>query len=186
MMKHMKNFKTWLVVAAFAGTVLILFGGQALTAKYKVNQPLKEVVLAKKVIRDLTVKSQKGGVEVAVKMDRTANLQSVMDFVVAKTELYHKKPVTSLTISSASSQRLEQVRYQLSFYLEEALASGHYIQLKTALDNFKKDDVKAKVYLADRFIYVQLEDSRNYLYQAVPRLTQGVPAGDTNRGGGSV
>lgn len=185
-MKFVKNLQTWLVVVAFAGTILFLFGGQALTERYKVNQPLKEVILSKKVIRDFTVKPEKDGVEVSMRMQRTANLQSVMDFVVEKTEFYHKKPVTALTISSSPSDRLEQVRYQLSFYLEEALASGHYIQLKSALDGLTKDGITAKVYLSDSFIYLQLEDSRNYLYQAVPRLDKVASVTKANPGGDSV
>jgi hypothetical protein len=185
-LKYFKNLQTWLVVTAFLGTILILFGGQALTAKYKVNKPLEQVVLSKKVIRNFTVKPEKDGVAVALRLKRTANLQSVMDFVIAKTEFYHKKPVTSLMISSSTNPRLEQARYQLSFYLEEALASGHYIQLKAALDDLQSNGIKAKIYLGERFIYLQLEEGQHYLYQAVPRLTKTVAVNNTNPGGDSI
>ena len=185
-MKYFKNLQTWMVVAAFACTLALLFGGQALNTKWKVNEPLQKEILSKGQIRHFAVRPVENGVAVELTLKQTDDLKELLEFVKAKVERYHHKPVTSFVIQSNPNQRLEKVHYDLSFYLEEALASGHYIQLKSALDNLKEDGLISNVYLTDDYVYLQLEEGSHYLYQAVPRTSRLVTFNNTGTGGGSL
>jgi hypothetical protein len=104
-----------------------------------------------------------------LQLKQSRDLQQVLNATIKEVEFYYKKPITELMIDGRPNARLEQIRYELSFYLEEALVSGRFIQLKTAVESFNRPGTSAKVYLERRFIYLQLETGSNYLYCAVSR-----------------
>jgi predicted RND superfamily exporter protein len=168
-LKITKNIHGWLVAAAFLATVAILFGGQAINAKVRVENPVNQHLNAMKAVTKFKVNPAGNGLQLYLKLKQSPNLQQVLNAAIKEVEFYHKKPVTEIVIGSHSNPQLEQICYQLSFNLEEALASGHFIQLQTALAAYNRPGMMAKVYLDRQFIYLQLEAGKNYLYQAVPR-----------------
>jgi hypothetical protein len=168
-MRQIRNIQGWLVILAFIATVAVLFGGQTLTAKLKVENPLKQRLAKIREIRGYTVEETANGLKLHLKLDKCRNLQTVLNSAIHEVEFYYKKSVKSVSIKDCPDFQLEQTKYQLSFYLEEAVASGHYIQLKSALDSFNRKGIKARVFLDNDFIYLQLETGKNYLYQALPR-----------------
>ena len=180
-MKITKNIQGWLVAVAFLATVALLFGGQAINAKVRVENPLNQHLKAMKLVTAFKVKPAGDGLQLYLKLKQSHDLQKVLSAVTQEVEFYHKKPVTEIVIDNHSNPQLEQIRYQLSFNLEEALASGHFIQLKTAFAAYNRPGTLAKVYLDRRFIYLQLENGKNYLYQAVPRSDRTVAASAANR-----
>ncbi len=178
-MKRIKNLQLGLIVLAFLVTIGMLFGGQALTAKLKVENPLEKDLRQQKAIRDYKIKEEKDGLAVTVKLQKVDDLQKVLDYVKQKVASYYNQPIKSFKIIDRRNQELESLRYQLSFYLEEAIVSGHYIQLKTALESCP--GVKAKAYFSQNSMYLQLEKGRNYLYEVLPNHLQ-PDKGDINGG----
>lgn len=166
-MKFNKNIQAWLIFAAFIITLALLFGGQALTLKLRVNDPLKQDIYAIKGVQKFTVTQDKEGVKVDLKLARVADLQKVLDKVQQNVKSSYNKPVQAITIIDHSNQRLKEVRYRLSFDLEEAVVTGHYIQLKQSLDAYPQ--IKSRIYFSPDFIYIQLEDGLDYHYEAFPR-----------------
>jgi hypothetical protein len=170
-------------VAVFLATVATLFGGQALNAKFRVDNPLQNKVKAIRGVERVQLAEAGNGIKVKLRLSRVADLQRVLEPVREIVERYRNQPVTAFEIEDRSNRALREARYQLSFYLEEAAVSGHYIELKEKLDSF--DKVSARVYLGSKFVYVQLEQGGHYLYQAVPRPARSLaePGGP---GGGSA
>jgi hypothetical protein len=169
-MKITKNIQGGLVAVAFLATLALLFGGRTLTTKFRVENPLSQHLKTVKVVKSFKVEPVGDGLQLDVALKQNPNLQTTLEAIVKEVEFYHKKAVTAIVIADRANPRLEQIRYQLSFYLEEALASGHFIQLKKALDACgAQNGITAKVYLAPKFIYLQLETGTAYLYQAIPR-----------------
>lgn len=166
-MKFNKNMQAWLIFAAFVVTLALLFGGQALTLKLRVNDPLKQEVYAIKGVRKFTVKQDKEGLRVELKLSRIADLQQVLDKVKQKVESSYNKPIRAITIKDHSNLRLKEIRYRLSFDLEEAVVTGHYIQLRQSLDAYP--EIQSRIYFSPDFIYIQLEDGGFYHYEAFPR-----------------
>lgn len=183
MHKRLNDLRLWLILLAFLGTLGVLFGGWKLTAKYRVENPVRSTIIALKTVKDFQVKEISNGLIVELKIDKVVNLQTILDLIKQKVEQHYNKPVRYFTIKGQPDQKLRQVRYDLSFYLEEALVSGSYIQLKQALESYQP--VKAKVYLETDFIYIQLENDTHYLYEAIPRRSQIVSA-NSYQGGESV
>jgi hypothetical protein len=183
-MRHTRSMQGWLILLAFFVTVVVLFGGQIITAKFRVDNPLKQRLAKIREIRGYTVEEAGDGLKLHLKLDKCHNLQAVLNSALREVEFYHKKTVKSISITDYPDYQLEQTQYQLSFYLEEAVASGRYIQLKSALDSFNRKGMTARVFLDNEFIYLQLEEGKNYLYQALPRPERVVAAaGDNQRGG---
>ncbi|MGD9155396.1 MAG: hypothetical protein PVG90_07835, partial [Bacillota bacterium] len=133
-MKVAKNNKIWAVAAAFLVTVGLLCGGQALNAKVRVENPLRQRLKAIKTVTDFAVKPVGAGLRLNLQLKQSPDLQQILNTTINEVEYYYKKPVTEMVIGSRSNARLEQIRYQLSFHLEEALVSGRFIQLKTAVE----------------------------------------------------
>jgi hypothetical protein len=165
-MKRIKNLQIFLIVLAFLITIGALFGGQALTTKLKVEGPLQRDLRRMKAIQDFKLKQEKDGITVSFKLQRVDNLQQVMDYVQQKVLLHYNQPVKTFKVVDHRNRYLEELRYQLSFYLKEAIVSGHYIQLKTALESYQ--GVKAKAYISQNNVYLQLEKGGNYLYEVLP------------------
>lgn len=172
-MKFNKNIQAWLIFAAFIVTLALLFGGQAVTQKFRVNDPLKHEIYATKGVRKFKVIPDKEGLAVELKLARVADLQQVLNKVKQKVESSYNKPVRTMAINDHSNLRLKEVRYRLSFDLEEAVVTGHYIQLRQSLDAYP--EIKSRIYFSPDFIYIQLEDGQYYHYEAFPRrnLTAG-------------
>lgn len=169
-MKFTKNIQIWVIVASFGITIALLFGGQTLNAKIRVANPLKQKIQNVKAVQSFAVEPQNDALQLRLKLRQNSNLQAVVNQVKREVEFYHQKPVREIRISGNPNAQLEQVKYQLSFFLEEALATGGYIQLKTKLDSLEHNQgIKAKVYLDSDFIYLQLDAGKHYLYQAVAR-----------------
>ena len=171
------------LAVAFLATVGVLFGGQALNSKFRVDDPLQHEVMAIRGVQHFKLVPDKDNVRVELKLGKVSNLETILDRINDKVLHYHGKPVTDFQIVSRSDSQLEQARYQLSFYLEEAAVSGRYIQLKDALDAMK--GINARVYLGQDFIYIQLEQGSHYFYQAVPRQARTISI-DNQTGGGST
>ncbi len=171
-MKPIKNIQIWLILAAFIVTLAVLFGGQALTARFQVDNPLKHDIYAIKGVQKFEVIQNKEEVRVELQLNRVANLQQVLDPLQQKVEFYYHKPLREIRIKDYSDDRLKEIRYQLSFYLEEAVVSGRYVQLKSALDSYPR--IKSKVYFNRNYIFIQLEDGAYYHYEAFSRQTNGI------------
>lgn len=185
-MRFIKDLRIWLILAVFLSAAFILFGGQALTARIKVENPLQKELLSRVEVENFEITSKQDGLNVELEMKQTANLQMLLEFIKEQIEFYHKKPITQFTISGKSNSRLEEIRYELSFYLEEALASGNYTQLKAALDDYQQTGLVARVYLSNQFIYLQLEEGEHYLYQAVPRSLSRISNNSNLKVGGDM
>lgn len=183
MYKRLNNLRIWLILLAFLGTVGVLFGGQKLAAKFQIENPVRNTIKAIKSVKDFQIKEISNGLIVELKIGKVGNLETVLDLVKHKVEQYYEQPVRYFNISGLPDEKLQQVRYDLSFYLEEALVSGSYTQLKQALESYQP--IKAKVYLGTDFIYIQLENNTHYLYEAIPRRSKIVSV-NNNQGGDSV
>lgn len=171
-MKFNKNIQAWLIFAAFVFTLAVLFGGQALALKLRVNDPLKHDIYAIKGVQKFTVTQEKEGVKVELKLSRVNDLQQVLDKVHQKVKSYYNKPVRTMAIADHSNHRLKEARYRLSFDLEEAVVTGHYTQLKQSLDAYPQ--IKSRIYFSPDFIYIQLEEDQYYHYEAFSRRTNTV------------
>ncbi|NLY75657.1 MAG: hypothetical protein GX075_10165 [Firmicutes bacterium] len=182
MVKRFKDMRLWLISLVFLGTLVLLFGGRELAVKLRAEDPTRREIESIKEVCDFSVKQKPNGLTVELKLDKVANLESILNLIKQKVESNYRQPVRQFKISGQPNSKLRQIHYDISFYLEEALVSGRYIQLKRALDSYQS--VTARVYLGTEFIYIQLEDGDHYLYEAIPRRSQIVAVGN-NRGGDS-
>lgn len=182
-MKRLKNLQVGLIGLAFLITLGCLFGGQLLTNKVKVEAPLKRALYHRKDIRHFDVKNERDGIVLSLKLRQVKNLQKVLEYAAKKTEHYYGLPVKGFKIIDHRNPALEHVRYKLGFYIEEAAVTGHYIQLKQALDSLPGIDAKA--YIGQNGIYLQLDKGNNYLYEVIP-LPNRTTAVNHGAGGDSV
>lgn len=182
-MKLGKNLQIGLILVAFLATVAILFSGRALATKFQVDQPLAKELKQIKAVEQFKLTNEANGISVYLKVKQVKNLQEVLDEVKQKVERYEHKTVSDIKLACNPDQTLKDIQYQLIFYLEEATVSGRYTQLLKALDTF--DGVTAKVYLTNEYIYLQLDNGANYLYQAIPRTAKLLPQSAVSGGDAS-
>jgi hypothetical protein len=166
-MKPVKNMRAWVIALAFVITLTAFFSGQVISKKFKTTDPLKREFSKIKSIESFSINQADNGVNVNLKLGKVNNLRTILDKVQERVKFYYNKPVKSFTITNHANKRLEEVRYQLSFNLEEAVYTGRYLQLKDTLNSYR--GLKVKVYFSPSFIYLQLEDGQNYYYEAYGR-----------------
>ncbi|HEX3048706.1 MAG TPA: hypothetical protein VHY08_28415 [Bacillota bacterium] len=180
-MKRLKDIKIWLVALVFVGMVGILFGAQTLATKFKVTDPLQKKIMGIRAVKKFSLEQTKAGLQINLELKKVSNLGPVLDRVQHEAGIYYDQPVTSIRITGHTDRRLEEFRYRLAFNLEEAMISGRYLQLRSALD--AASGIKARVYFSRNFIYLQLEDGDNYHYEAYARPAGTRPAAQESSGG---
>lgn len=165
-----RQVRLWLALAVFAVTLALLIGGQGLAESLRVKRPLAHSLRAIPGIRDFNLVQEAGGARLELTLDRVADLERTLDEAVAAVQKHEQSEVKRILIQDRRKS-LEGAYYTLRFSLEEAMATGRYTKLKGDLDRLAKDYrlARARVYLGARFIIVQLESGRAYLYEALPR-----------------
>lgn len=157
-----------LIVAAIILTVLL--GGQGLAKTLRVNRPLSRELRAIDGVHQYTLGSSPEGIRLDLTLGRVPDLEQTMVKVLASIAERRREPVAEVQIRD-HRQGLTGVYYDLRFSLEEALATGRYSALRGDLDRLasRYHLDRVRIYLGQRFIYVQLEKGPAYLYQALPR-----------------
>ena len=185
----MRGFGSWrqfhlgLALIVAVAVLAALLGGQGLAKTLRVDRPLSSELRAIDGVRQYTLGNVAEGLRLDLTLGRVPDLEQTMVKILASIAERRREPVAEIEIRDRR-QGLTGVYYDLRFSLEEALATGRYSTLRGDLEELASRHHldRARIYLGQRFIYVQLEKGSAHLYQALPR-----PANEqriANEGGG--
>ncbi|MGE5598635.1 MAG: hypothetical protein ACM3XS_04585 [Bacteroidota bacterium] len=165
-----RNIRLWLALGIFVATLALLLGGQGLAETIGVKRPLSRAIMAIPGVRGYELAEGRDGSHLLLALDRVPDLERVVERALAAVEEHGAAEVVSIDFRDRRAG-LENALYHLRFSLEEAMATGRYTALEQSLDRLaaKHRLGRARIYLDRRFILVQLERGRAYLYEAMPR-----------------
>lgn len=171
-MKHyyIKIFKG---CVALILTVAGLYIGQALWQNYSVDLPLDKALKVIDGVQQVTWDSGKNmndTVNINILLDNTENIKDTYGELSDKIEETLKGRQYQLNISDTRSPELQQVYYDIHFYIEKSIVDGDFPLLdQKAQEKAASAGAEARVYVDRDNIYLQLTKDDFSLYSITAR-----------------
>ena len=154
-------------------TVAGLYIGQALWQNYSVDLPLDKALKVIDGVEKVTWdngKNMNDTVNINILLNKTANIKDTYGEISDKIEETLKDRQYELSIDDNSSPELQQVYYDIHFYIEKAIVDGDFPLLdQKAQEKAAAAGAAAQVYVDADNIYLQLTKDDFSLYSITAR-----------------
>lgn len=161
------------VIATLALTVGLLVGGQLAWHKYAVAKPLDKVLVNIQGVESATLIEDGKNSDIPaieVTLGRVENLQKTYGEITDATKrMMGRKPVR-IVLHDHHTPELDEFYYSIHYYIQEAMATGNYSAMAERIAvKAKEAQIDCRIYVDEKFIFVQLAKGDNGLYTVVPR-----------------
>ena len=154
-------------------TVACLYAGQALWQNYAVGQPIDKAL--KGIAGVEKVSWNKGSnindtINIDVTLKNTDNIKKTYDEIYTKIEETIKGGEFALKIGDNRTAELEQAYYDIDYYIQQAVMDGDFPLLAEKAKQIAGSiGSKAKVYVDDQNVYLQLDKDGHSLFSITAR-----------------
>ncbi len=161
---------------AFIITVACLYIVQAVWQSYAIDLPIDTAL--NDIDGVLSVNLADGhkisdSTTIYVTLDNTANLQKTYKEINTKIEQTLKGSKYTLEIKDNRSPELEQIYYDVHYYIQKAIVDGDFPLLEAKIrEKADSAGAAAKVYVDEQNIYLQLAKTDCILYSVVARQSE--------------
>lgn len=174
-----RGYRIWLIALAFAVTLGVLFGGQYVIRRERVTRPLYRHFQDIPGVQGFRVEERKGISHLYIRLGPVDNLQEVY-LELEKRALEIMDPGSfEMHLEDRRDGDLEEAYYRLHYYLQEALATGRFSTMAREVERETAGLDRHRLYVDQRYIFLQLHRGDKYLYAVVPR----VPVNEVSGGG---
>jgi hypothetical protein len=183
----LSGLKLEVVLLAFGLAAAAAFGAQAVVERYQVEGPLVRSARRVEGVRRVEMVRKAGRTDMVVTMGPTADFRGSYRQLAELREKAHGSDGGLVVVRDNRDSRLVRALYDLNFALQEGLATGRYVEMRTAVEQAAERLRLTRPYLwvEEGRIYVELRDDRSVLYAVLERGA--APGGDrVKEGGGSV
>ena len=171
-----KNLKGIIVilVSAAAGFGLF-FGMNIFLVNRTVTKPLENSVRQVAGITSVRAVDSSGKLKLDVTLGQVLDFHETYSLLSRRINEIVGKRDYELNILDNRNQQLEEAYYVMHFDIEEAIATGGFSRMASALETKSKDFglSGSRVFVDQQGVYLQIESGASYLYAVFPR----VPAG---------
>ena len=154
-------------------TVACLYVGQAIWHDYAVDQPLDKTLHGIDGVEKVTWDDSNNindSINIYVTLNNTVNLQKTYEEINRKIEKTLKNKKFNLEIKDNRSPELEQSYYDIHYYIQKAIVDGDFPMLEEKVqEKAGSTGAAAKVYVDEKYIYLQLTKNDSSLYTVVSR-----------------
>ncbi len=154
-------------------TLAGLYIGQAVWQNYAVDLPLDKALNGISGVESVTWNNSKNindAVNIHVNLDNTANLHKTYKDINEKIQQTIKNREYILQIMDNRSEELEQVYYDIHYYIQKSIMDGDFPLLKEKVREISAaSETVGKVFVDDQYVYLQLTKDENSLYSIVSR-----------------
>lgn len=154
-------------------TIACLYIGQAVWQNYSVNLPLDKALHEIEGVETATWSKSNNvndTVKIYITLGNAANLQKVYSETVYRIEQTLKNRKYTLEIKDNPSPELEQVYYDIHYYIQKSIMDGDFPMLEAKVrEKAVAAGAEAKVYVDEQNIYLQLTKNDNSLVAVTPR-----------------
>ncbi len=157
----------------FAITLVILYSAQIIWFNYSIRKPLaielSNIPGVEKVAFQQTYRF-KEPLNINITLNKVSNFHKTYAEANGIIIQFLGKKSYKLTISDSRNDELEQLFYDIHYYIEEALINGSFPKLiDKASEIAKKINAEARIYIDRQNIYVHLIKNDNSLYMLISR-----------------
>lgn len=166
---------------AFAVTLAILFAGQIAWMDYMVKSPLDKTLKNIDGVSQVALINSKKFNEpviINVTLDGKVNLAKTYSEINEKiVQILKKKPYV-LKISDNRTPELEELYYDISYYVQKAIFDGNFpLLVQNVKEKAKAADADVRIYVDNKNVYLQFTKNNNSLY-AIESRQSGRSGGD--------
>lgn len=166
-----KGVRLPVVVTILSLTLALLFGARWLYQNQALDRPVELAVRQVPGVVDVRVTDQGDTVKVAVKAADTPQLEEFVASLWRAIDSAGSGSKVQLQISDSRDAALQNAFYSFHFYLQEAVATGHYSDLPARLSQVAEAAhlSRARVFVGPDYVYLQMHQGDHSLYEVVPR-----------------
>ena len=156
-------------------TVAGLYIGQALWQNYAVDLPLDNALYGIDGVEKVTWDNGNNvydTISIYVTLNNTANIKKTYDEMSSKINQTLKGKEYTLRIEDNRSPELEQVYYDIHYFVQKAIIDGDFPLLEEkAQEKAGLAGAKAQVYVDENNVYLQLTKDNSSLYSVTVRYS---------------
>lgn len=169
------------LVLSLALSLGLLIGGAALFQRQSVERPLVGALTARPGVENVELLRRDHGTVVRVRLARIDNLQREYEAIERAAHGVRGLGPFRIELVDRRDAVLEAAYYRFHFALQEANATGRFVQMAEQLQSAAREAgiEEPRVYVSAERIYVSLYHGDRYLYEVVPRAR---PAARTGEG----
>jgi|GEM_PF-332037 len=163
------NFRWRMLLLGLAAGLVLFFGGQWLFEWSTVREPLRRALSANPAVESFTV-TYRPTVVVTVDLAPTEDLRATYrDLHDAVARVVKTRPF-KLELRDRRNGQLEEVWYHSQYSIYRAAADGDFPAMADVVEReAERAGARARVFVDEANIYVQLRQDEAYLYAVVPR-----------------
>ena len=163
------NFRWRMLLLGLAAGLVLFFGGQWLFEWSTVREPLRRALSANPAVESFTV-TYRPTVVITANLAPTEDLRAVYrDLHDAVARALGTRPFR-LELRDRRNPQLEEVLYRSQYSIYRAAADGDFPAMAEVVEReAERARVRARVFVDEANIYVQLRQDEAYLYAVVPR-----------------
>ncbi|MGB9858404.1 MAG: hypothetical protein ACPLQP_00545 [Moorellaceae bacterium] len=174
-------FQGWrlhLVLVACVLSAGVLLGGQHVYQEFFVQRPLVETLQAEQGVQGVRLERAGDTEKVMVELQPVDSLKQTYLRLEQLVHCFYPDGQVELIVVDHRSPALEQVWERCQFAVYEAAVRGNFTTMAEEVERETREQgVKLKLDVDGGHIYVALFQGPSYLYEIIPRETQG-RAGD--------
>ena len=163
------------IIAASIITFVLIWCGQFLYQEFLLERPLVKKLTALEGVSEVHIEKGRQGSNLAITLGEVENLAKTFTMVeeVAAQRLVHGK--YQITYVDNRSDYLEEIYERVHYAAYEAIALGNFTDLAaTVAEEALAGNVDyQRVTVDENHLFIQLHSGQAYLYQIIPRGSQG-------------
>ncbi len=165
---ELRGFRIGIVLLVFLTTLGIALGGQKLAHQQRVIAPLYSTFEAIDGVEEVIVEDTRQGVILTLKLADVDDLSRLIASVLDQGSTM--SVASQLKIKDQENDKLLTVYYEMHYALEQAVTLGDFQQMaKEIRDIAQEHNVAYRVQVDSDYVYLQLHDDDNFLYQVLSR-----------------
>jgi hypothetical protein len=162
------DFRTAISLLVFACTLGILLGGYQLYTKYGMVNPVEKQLKARPTIAGVEMSKKDGQYQITLQLHEVENLQSEYLAIQEILDKNLKPGGYELIIRDPDNYALQEAYLYLQPAIYEAAATNRYVWLDETVSRYALDaGINYRLYVDDRYIYLQLAEGGNSLYRVI-------------------
>ncbi|SFR01865.1 hypothetical protein [Desulfoscipio geothermicus] len=167
-----QGFKIHVVIISLVVGLAAFMGAHWLYTSLNFQQPLQKQMDNNSLVASYKIVENGDRYKIIVSLRNRENMnlmQSYRQIYDKVREIMGNRPFT-IELVNRPNDRLNGVLNQGRFAIHEALVKGNFREMFDALHRYaRRAGVESRVYIDDDYVYWQMRDGANYLYEVVPR-----------------
>ncbi|BCV25004.1 hypothetical protein [Gelria sp. Kuro-4] len=174
-----RGYRVDVVAAVALLTVALLLGVRLAYVRYFVERPLVNELQALPGVKDVKLSQARGRYNVKLALGRVDNLAEVYRQAEELAAASLGPGGFNLMLADERTPALEQVYYEIHYYVEEALVRGNFSEAAERIQSAARAaGVEEKFYVDQGHVYVELTQGPGYLYEVHQRPDRSQEGGE--------